>query len=201
MTVVADYFNELYRADPDPWRVRSSWYERRKRALVMAALPRQHYLSTFEPACGAGELTLCLAERSAALLACDYSEVAMSLARRRLSRCGNVQLECRAMPHEWPEAATGKFDLIIVSELAYYLDDGDLAMFSMLCGASLTPGGDLVACHWKHSFHDRLQSTEKIHEAFSAQASLGRVICLQDADFLLEVWRKGLLKNDARVPA
>ena len=48
-------FAELYAAG-DPWRA-DSLYERRKRAVVLASLPRERYRRAFEPGCGAGELT------------------------------------------------------------------------------------------------------------------------------------------------
>ncbi|SHH83922.1 class I SAM-dependent methyltransferase [Pollutimonas bauzanensis] len=197
----AGYFDKLYHADPDPWKVRSSWYEQRKRALLMAALPRQHYRRAFEPGCGAGDLTLCLADRSAEVLACDYSAAAVSLARGRLAASGNVRIERRAMPGEWPPDAAGKFDLIIISELAYYLDAAGLAKLAALCEASLAAGGDLAACHWRHPFHDRLQSNAAIHAAFQARAPLGRLARHSEADFLLEVWRKGAIRGGAGMAA
>ena len=42
---------ELYADGADPWRA-GSWYERRKRAVVLASLPRERYRRAFEPGCG-----------------------------------------------------------------------------------------------------------------------------------------------------
>ena len=39
MTLAAGYFDRLYAADPDPWGFTSRWYEQRKYALTVAALP------------------------------------------------------------------------------------------------------------------------------------------------------------------
>jgi hypothetical protein len=44
----------------DPWDT-GSWYERRKRALMLAALPQERYGTALEPGCGTGELTVELA--------------------------------------------------------------------------------------------------------------------------------------------
>ena len=33
-------FDTLYRDDPDPWQVASSFYEQRKRAVLLASLTR-----------------------------------------------------------------------------------------------------------------------------------------------------------------
>jgi hypothetical protein len=66
-----DRFAELYDEGSDPWGVASRWYERRKRATVLAALPDEHYDSAVEPACGTGVLTEALAERCDRLVAFD----------------------------------------------------------------------------------------------------------------------------------
>jgi hypothetical protein len=36
-------FEAMYRRDEDPWRVETSWYERRKLAVLLASLPRERY--------------------------------------------------------------------------------------------------------------------------------------------------------------
>jgi LmbE family N-acetylglucosaminyl deacetylase len=65
-------FAELYADGADPWRA-GSWYERRKRAVVLASLPRERYRRAFEPGCGTGELTRELAARCDAVLASGWS--------------------------------------------------------------------------------------------------------------------------------
>ena len=59
------YFEQIYDHDPDPWGFESRWYEHRKYALTMAALPEPHYRSAFEPGCSIGVLTDLLAPRCA----------------------------------------------------------------------------------------------------------------------------------------
>ena len=86
--VAADHFERLYRADPDPWRVASAWYERRKRGLLLAALGREHYRHAFEPGCGTGELTRCLALRCAQVCAVDVAPAAAA-------RCGERRRDQR----------------------------------------------------------------------------------------------------------
>jgi hypothetical protein len=51
MSMDRAYFDEIYRSDPDPWKFESSWYEERKYALTVAALPERRYRSAFEPGC------------------------------------------------------------------------------------------------------------------------------------------------------
>jgi hypothetical protein len=68
--VVPD-FDAVYRADPDPWRVRSSHYETRKLAIVLACLSRESYRKAWDPGCGVGELAALLASRAVWILATD----------------------------------------------------------------------------------------------------------------------------------
>ena len=104
MSFPAAYFDDLYRQDDDPWDYRASWYERRKRLLTIAALPRERYRLCFEPACSNGELSALLAQRCDSLYACDISDHAVRLARERLAGLPNVTVEPRA-----PVSSTGTF--------------------------------------------------------------------------------------------
>jgi hypothetical protein len=135
------------------------------------------------------------------VLACDYSIKAVALAQAKLSQCGNVRIEQRAIPQEWPGDSAGTFDLIVVSELAYYLTGPELALLASRCENSLAIGGEVLACHWRQAFHDRLQSTESAHAAFHAQASFSRVIQYLENDFVLEVWRKHAVGAQTRSAA
>lgn len=188
-----DHFERLYSASDDPWRVRDSWYEQRKRALILASLPRQHYANAYEPGCGNGELSAALAQRCTRLLAGDASASAVALAEARLAAAGgrrNVTVEQHVLPDGWPSAGRGPFDLIIVSELGYYLDHAAFGQLQAHIGASLAPAGTLVFCHWRHDFDDRLQDTEALHEAMTALPALAHVLHHQETDFLLDVWSR-----------
>ena len=56
-------FADLYSGGGDPWQTRTSWYERRKRDVVLACLPEPRYRHAAEPGCGLGLLTAGLAAR------------------------------------------------------------------------------------------------------------------------------------------
>ena len=62
MSLQPAYFDDMYAESPDPWGFRTRWYEERKFALTMAALPRRRYRRVFEPGCSVGMLTRLLAE-------------------------------------------------------------------------------------------------------------------------------------------
>ena len=124
MTLPDSYFAAMYARSADPWGFGDRWYEERKRAVTLAALPQRRYASAFEPGCSIGVLTAALAPRCDALLATDVSQEALAVAGRRLADAGHVRLERRALPDDWPP---GRFDLVVLSELLYYLGADDLA--------------------------------------------------------------------------
>lgn len=192
MGAMSEHFERLYRAQADPWHVRTAWYERRKRALLLAMLGRETYLHAFEPGCGAGDLTRILARRCSRLCAVDVSIAAIGHCRGRLAADGisNVDIMVMDLPRHWPPAPPEGFDLIIVSELAYYLDEAALAQFLSTLDATLAHGGELVACHWRQAFHDRLQSTDALHEAMAALPGLALQSHHLEAEFRMDLWRR-----------
>jgi SAM-dependent methyltransferase len=187
----AQHFQQLYQQDADPWKVRQRWYEHRKRNVVLACLPDQRYRRAFEPACGNGELTAALAQRAEHLTASDMSPEAVRLTRQRLLRehasdASRVTLECQRMPDEWPEDAS--FDLIVISEMLYYLRQPELLRLRQRCIDSLAPGGALLLCHWRRPFNDRLIDTDEAHALFDEPRALHHLARHAEDDFLLDVW-------------
>lgn len=191
------HFEALYRQHPDPWRVAQAWYERRKRALLLAALPREHYLHVFEAGCGNGELSLALAGRCRRLLAVDASPSAAALCRRRVAGHAGVEVLHRRLPAQWPVQAlraSGRgCDLLVVSELAYYLEDDEVTAFIDACLATLADDGDLLFCHYLPAFADRRQATDALHARVDAEPELRHLAGYRDADFRLDIWRRGVV--------
>lgn len=162
-SVDAAYFEALYAADPDPWGFASSPYETAKYAATLAALPRARYRSGFEIGCSIGVLTARLAEQCDALLAVDYSERALTLAADRCKELPHVSLECMAVPAEFP---TGPFDLVVVSEVGYYLSRADLLALRRCVDEALIPGGHLLLAHWTQRIEDCPLSGDEVHSLF-----------------------------------
>ena len=187
MSLTAGYFEDMYRGTDDPWSFRTRWYEERKRRSTLAALRRPHYRSAFEPGCSLGLLTAPLAQRCTQLLACDVSARALKAARHEVGENPHVHLMCRAVPGWWP---TGPFDLIVVSEVGYYLDGDDSAALWRAARASLEPGGDLVAVHWRHPVADYPLSGDDVHRSLASTGGLASVVRHEEADFLLEVFTR-----------
>lgn len=140
----ADYFENLFAVDPDPWRFATSSYEATKYDATVAALGGRRYRSALEIGCANGVLTRRLAEYVLDLHAIDVSETALRLAA---ARCNDTQVrfERRSFPHEAP---AGEYDLIVLSEVAYYLDDADLVAAGAWLDRALARTGDLLLVHW-----------------------------------------------------
>lgn len=119
----AGYFDACYASTSDPWEFRTRWYEHRKHACALAALPQARYRRGFEPGCSIGVFTAALAARCDGLLATDVSETPLPAARDRLVNLPHVALERGGVLEGFPP---GNFDLIVISELAYYFDPVDL---------------------------------------------------------------------------
>ena len=180
-----EYFDGLYKRSDDPWLLRDRWYERRKRALTLAALPDEHYRRVYEPGCANGEFTAELAARCDALLAADLNPAAVELARRRVADLAHVQVEQRAMPDEWPE---GEFDLIVISEVAYYLTQDQLQRLALRLTSSLADGGTVIACHWRRPIEGWPFTGDIVHAEMRAKLALPVLSHYEDDDLVLDVW-------------
>ncbi|WP_237182874.1 class I SAM-dependent DNA methyltransferase [Roseomonas marmotae] len=141
----ASYFDALYAADPDPWRFRSSPYEAAKYQATLDSLPRARYGRVLEIGCSIGVLTQMLAPRCDHLLALDGSARALAAARRTCAGLPQVSLEQREVPRQWPR---GRYDLILFSELLYYLDEEDLARVAAQTLRALSREGEVLLVHW-----------------------------------------------------
>ncbi|MBB6440589.1 PIG-L family deacetylase [Phycisphaera mikurensis] len=138
-------FDALHAGDADHWSVTTSGYERQKRAVTLAALPRPGYARALEAGCGIGVLTAELAPRCGELLALDVSPNAVERARVRLARHGHVRVGVAELPAGWP---AGTFDLIVLSELLYFLSADEVADLSVRAAAALAPDGVCLLVNW-----------------------------------------------------
>lgn len=179
MSLPPDYFDRMYARDVDPWGFASRWYERRKYALTLAALPQARYGRGLEIGCSIGILTAQLAARCDSLVAVDPSAVALASARTRVPPA--VRLAQASVPHDWP---AGTYDLVVLSEVGYYLDAVDLERLLDLVERDLAPHGTVVACHWRHPVEDYPLTGDAVHEALARWPRSSRI---EEEDFLLDV--------------
>ena len=139
------YFEDIYTKTIDPWGFRTSPYERGKYEATIGILPRAGYRSALEVGCSIGVFTRMLAERCAAVLALDTSARALDEARTANAGLSTVAFREATLPRDFPE---GRYDLIVLSEVLYYLSRSDLAELAERCRAALAPDGQMVLCHW-----------------------------------------------------
>ena len=185
-TLGQEYFDDTYARRDDPWGFESRWYEERKRALTLAILPDEHYGTGFEVGCSIGVLTEGLAARVTDLLAVDISPAAVDRARLRVPSARIEQLDVAdTMPD-------GPFELIVLSEVGYYFDHATLVTVLERIAGALSPGGTLVACHWRHHVADYPLDGDRVHEAIR-DLGLDRIAMHFEKDFVLEAF-----SNDER---
>lgn len=182
------HFDQLHARSADPWGVHTRWYERRKRDLLLAALPRPRYAQGFEPGCSVGGNTVALAARCDRLIASDASAAALERAAATLSGAGHVALQHWRFPQHWPEAPS---DLIVVAELAYYLPPADFAHFLAQVPGHLQRGGHLAMCHWRAPVADAPAHGDGVHAQARDTLALDHVGGWCDEDMRIDVWQNG----------
>jgi SAM-dependent methyltransferase len=190
------YFERLYGDAVDPWGISRGWYEERKRALVLAALPRPRFALALEPGCGNGDLTAALGARCDRLIAWEVVDAAIDRARARTADLPGVEIHRGALPGGWPELSA---ELIVLSEVGYYLDEADLRSAIGSAAAHLAPGGHLVGVHWRRAAPDYPLTGDRVHEVIGAEPGLTRIGGYLDADFALGVWAAGDIRSVAEV--
>jgi len=178
------YFEAMWSLGDDPWEHGTRWYEARKYGLTVAALPRPTYSRGFEPGCGAGFLTTRLAPRVQHLVAMERSVRGAEATRRRCASMPNVEIRVGQIPTSWPG---GTFDLIVLSEVLYYLDDASFDEVLARTADSLQAGGHLVAVHYRQSVEEHARTGDEVHERLR-RTWPDPVVGHQETDFVLEVF-------------
>ncbi len=181
------YFEERWALGDDPWEHGSRWYETRKYDLTAAALPRPMYRRSFEPGCGAGFLTQRLAERSTDHLAMERHPRGVRTTTERCRHLASVTVTEGCIPSDWPD---GRFDLIVLSEVLYYLADDELAEVLGRAHVALAPGGDLVAVHYRAVVDEHVRTGDEVHHRLTTSAPWEHLLHGVDPDFVLDVVRR-----------
>lgn len=119
----AEHFQQLYASADDPWGFGSSPYEREKYRRTVAMLGDRRFASGLEVGCSIGVLSRMLAERCDTLLGLDIVERPLAAARARCAGLPGVTFQQMRVPNDWPD---GRFDLIVFSEVLYFLTPADI---------------------------------------------------------------------------
>jgi SAM-dependent methyltransferase len=157
------YFDQIYQTSLDPWHFESSLYEREKYLASLAALPLERYGHAFEIGGSIGVLTRMLADRCDRLLSIDVSSVAQGRARIRCANQPQVEFQVMQFPRETPGQT---FDLIVLSEVGYYLSERELLIARDWIVDALRPGGHLLLVHWTPWVEDYPLTGDEVHNLF-----------------------------------
>jgi hypothetical protein len=88
------------------------------------------------------------------------------------------------LPGDLPPAA---FDLVVASEILYYLPDPGFARTLDWLEGALVPGGRLVAVHWTGAAADLHRSADAAHDALAGRARLVPVTVTRAPTYRLDV--------------
>lgn len=185
------YFDSMYEASSDPWNLADRWYEDRKYAITMAVLPSPRYRHAVELGCSVGTVTQRLVGRCDRVTAVDVSTAALDTTDRRLREAGlreTVTLVRGSLDDPWP---TGPFDLVVLSEVCYYLSADLLAEVLRRECPRLAPGAVVVAAHWRHPVDEYPMTGDEANAVIAATPGLISVGTYRDADVVIEVYDTG----------
>jgi cyclopropane fatty-acyl-phospholipid synthase-like methyltransferase len=139
------HFEQLYHANPDPWNFATSAYEQQKYDATLEVLGTRRFMRALEVGCSIGVLTERLAERCEQLIGVDFAPSAIAAARERCAPYPGVTIEQMQVPQQWPE---GQFDLILFSEVLYFLNESDLMTICAHTTRSVVPGGRVLLVNY-----------------------------------------------------
>jgi LmbE family N-acetylglucosaminyl deacetylase/SAM-dependent methyltransferase len=179
-----EYFEQLYERRDDPWRLTTRWYERRKRAITMASLPRARFARGLEIGSSVGLLTAELAKSCDELVAVDISAHAVELARARTRDLPNVRVLNLDATSDLP---AGKFDLVILSEVGYFWSSVVLTQAILNIKEQLTEDAVVLACHWRHEVADYLLAGDEVQRVIREASGLPLVATHLEEDFRIDV--------------
>lgn len=210
----------MYRNNPDPWDVATSWYERRKAALTLALLRRERYPVAWDPACGTGHLAVGLTGRVDRLVCSDLSPTACELTVAALREAGveatrpddfggrpAITAEPSPLTGDVPTASVHvsrlprvpsplqerQADLVVLSEILYYLDEGERAATWAALDSVCHALTDVVAVHWGPQPEDAHLSGAAAQRELNAHlGSRGyyRLVTHTDVEFVAALWSR-----------
>ena len=115
-------FEGLFRGTRDPYHYGNLEFEKRRLDLMSQFLKDRRYANALEVGCGEGFFTSRLAPIAGQVLAMDISETALARAHENLGSRSNVSW-VRADLRKWSPNGSAEFDLVVLSEILYYLGE------------------------------------------------------------------------------
>lgn len=192
----ASYFDNLYTEKSDPWNFESSAYEQKKYTKTLEFLGDKKFENALELGCSIGVFTKKLAPRCTQLLAVDITEIALQKARERCQDLNQVTFKELDFSKDFP---AGKFDLIVMAEVGYYLDNEKLHHLFAQYDKHLQNKGFLIMVHWTSYVPSYPQTGKEVHQKFIAHnESVGMYNLIEryvHENYELLLWQKETVKH------
>ncbi|ACF14311.1 Methyltransferase type 12 [Chloroherpeton thalassium ATCC 35110] len=134
-------FNWFYKFSSDPFDLEKSDYEAHKFALVAKCVQEIHVKNALDIGCGTGVLTEKISHFCTHILGIDFSTEAIETAKNRCAGQSNIRfLAADIRAFQPPET----YDLVLCSEVLYYVGEPDLEKFLGLLHVALSENGRLI---------------------------------------------------------
>lgn len=186
-TMTARDFEARYRRELDPWSYATSAYERAKYAATLQACGPGPFERALELGGSIGVFSAQLAPRCRRLVSLDFAPTAVELAHAALARFPRAEATSGAVPDDMPD---GPFDLVVASEILYYLSERRLATTLAKLEGRLASGGRLVCVHWIPGGAERPLLAQEVHAVVGRQRWLAHDHSASTADYLLDVFSR-----------
>ncbi len=195
----------------DPWDYLNA-YEQQKYRHTLEMIPERSSARVLELGCAEGLFTKMLSDKAGAILAVDISKRALERATVRCAGLESVKFKQHDIAQGIP---VGEFDLIICSEILYYLRDRfAVEAFAGQIAQILPPGGHLLMTHANMVSDDKSQTgfdfneigAKFIGETFSSEPGLEFVRELQTELYRVQLFRRSQPStespsvSEARIP-
>ena len=177
MCDVAQAFDALYCASPDPYGAADLRYryQARKYAMLLSFLPARRYHDVLDLGCGIGALCRALAPYAETITGIDVAPAAVRSATALST--SHINLAFRQGDVRTFDPAGRRFDLTIVADVLYYAvalgDEPALEAIARQVAACMEPNGlVLLTDHYFFGFDAASRRTRAIHNAFRQTAGL-----------------------------
>lgn len=177
-------FETRYRTEGDPWGYETSAYERDKYRATLAACGAGPFDSALELGASIGVFSALLAPRCRSLVTVDAAPTAVARARARLAGRDGVTVVQGDIPDAIPRRG---YDLVVASEILYYLDEPRLEATLEVLRQTMTAGARLVAVHWRPPGPERPFDAAEVHARLHRRPWLRPVGSASTANYLLDV--------------
>lgn len=176
-------FERLYEESPDPWNYGSSEYEHEKYAATLAAIGPGPYPRALEVGCSIGIFTEMLAPRCGRLVAMDFSPRALGLASKRVGGSSHVELLQGSFPEEVP---SGGWDLIVCSEVLYYLDSDTFVRSLDWLRQQIAQGTRVVAVSWRGGAEKEPLRGDWVHDLLATELGQWHALDVRHSGYRLD---------------